>query len=232
MSDPAPFTSFSPELFQFLHELSENNVKSWWDPNKERYEREVRTPALAFIRAVGERLSEVSPHLTAIAKKSGGSMMRPFRDTRFSKDKTPYKTNVGIQFRHAAGKDIHAPGMYLHIDPDQAFLATGLWHPESSALKAIRARIDTEPEAWIAARDDAAFRSTFELQGESLKRAPRGYPKDHPLLEDLKRKDHIAVMNLTIDDVLDIGLVDDFIDAFKRASPYMRFLTEAVGQPF
>ena len=134
MSD---FPGFTPELFRFLHELSENNVKSWWEPNKQRYEDVVRSPALAFITAVGERLAEVSPHYVAIAKKSGGSMMRPFRDTRFSKDKTPYKTNVGIHFRHRAGKDVHAPGLYVHIDPDEVFLATGLWHPESSALKAI-----------------------------------------------------------------------------------------------
>ncbi len=226
------FTGFTPELFQFLHELSENNVKSWWEPNKQRYEDVVRSPALAFITAMGERLHEVSPHYTAIAKKSGGSMMRPFRDTRFSKDKTPYKTNVGIQFRHKAGKDVHAAGLYVHIDPDQAFLATGMWHPESSALKAIRERIDEEPKRWTRARDDKGFRAKFELQGESLKRPPRGYDKEHPLIEDLKRKDHIAVMDLTIDDVLDIGFLDDVLDAFKAAKPYMRFLTEAVGQEF
>ena len=231
MSD-AEFTGFSPELFQFLHELSENNVKTWWDKNRDRYEREVRGPALGFIRAVGARLPEVSPHYVAIAKKSGGSMMRPFRDTRFSKDKTPYKTNVGIQFRHEGGKDIHAPGLYVHIDPEETFLATGVWHPEAGALRAIRERIAAFPTAWATVRDDEAFRASFELQGESLSRPPRGYDKEHPMIEDLKRKDHIAVQELSIDDVLDIGFVDDVIDAFKVAVPYTRFLTEALGQPF
>lgn len=224
--------SFTPDLFQFLHELSENNVKSWWEANRDRYEEVVRGPALDFITAMGERLGEISPHYTAVAKKSGGSMMRPFRDTRFSKDKTPYKTNLGIQFRHSSGKDIHAPGLYLHIDPDEAFLATGVWHPDSASLKAIRGRIDGEPKAWKRARDSKPFRELFELSGETLKRPPRGYDKDHPLIEDLKRKDHIAVMNLEIDDVLDIGFIDDVVDAFKAAKPYTKFLTKAVGQPF
>ena len=139
------FEGFSPELFQFLYELSENNVKSWWHANKPRYERVVRGPALDFVAAFGERIHEISPHYTAVAKKSGGSMMRPFRDTRFSKDKTPYKTNLGLHFRHVAGKNVHAPGLYLHIDPDRVFLGAGMWHPESAVLKEVRRRIDAAP---------------------------------------------------------------------------------------
>jgi uncharacterized protein (TIGR02453 family) len=226
------FAGFGPELFGFLAELTLNNNKAWWQPNKARYERDVRGPALAFITAMEPRLLDISPHYLAEARKSGGSMMRPFRDTRFSHDKTPYKTNVGIQFRHRAGKDVHAPGFYLHLACDEVFVGVGLWHPESSALSAIRQRIDGEPEAWLAARDDAGFRDHFSLGGDSLKRAPRGYPKDHPLLEDLRRKDHIAVLNLTPDDVVQDGFIDRVDHLFAASTPFMRFLTEAVGQPF
>jgi len=225
------FAGFGPELFAFLAELTLNNNKGWWEPNKARYERDVRGPALDFIAAMESRLLDISPHYLAIARKSGGSMMRPFRDTRFSKDKTPYKTNVGIHFRHRAGKDVHAPGFYLHLACDEVFLGAGLWHPESSGLAAIRQRIDGEPDAWLAAKG-AVTGEGWSLGGDSLKRAPRGYPKDHPLLEDLRRKDHIASVDLTEDDVVADGFIDGVAARFAQTVPYMRFLTEAVGQPF
>ena len=226
------FAGFGPELFAFLAELTLNNNKGWWEPNKARYERDVRGPALEFITAMEPRLLDVSPHYTAVARKSGGSLMRPFRDTRFSKDKTPYKTNVGIHFRHRAGKDVHAPGFYLHLACDEVFLGVGLWHPDSGSLGAIRQRIDREQDAWLAARDDPRFAANWSLGGESLKRAPRGYPKDHPLLEDLKRKDHTASLTLTEDDVVEDGFIDRVAALFEDTAPFMRFLTEAVGQPF
>ena len=88
--------------------------------------------------------------------------MRVHRDIRFSKDKRPYKTNVGIQFRHEAGKDVHAPGFYVHLEPGQCFLAAGLWHPESSALKAIRERIDADAAGFRKAQSGKAFQRDFQ----------------------------------------------------------------------
>ena len=117
---------FSKKTIKFLRELKKNNNREWFEKNKDRYEEEVRSPALGYIEAMGQPLYKISPHFIASAKKSGGSMMRPYRDIRFSSDKTPYKTNVGIQFRHAAGKDVHAPGFYLHIEPGEFFLAAGM----------------------------------------------------------------------------------------------------------
>jgi uncharacterized protein (TIGR02453 family) len=226
------FDGFRPELFSFLAELTMNNNRDWWAVNKDRYEEQVRGPALAFIEAMEPCLADISPRLLAVAKKSGGSMMRPFRDTRFSADKTPYKTNVGIQFRHERGKDVHAPGLYLHLSMDEVFIGAGMWRPESSALAGVRQRIIDEPDAWLAVRDDPRFAELYRLGGESLKRPPRGFPKEHALIEDLKRKDHIAVLDLTEDDVVDDGFLDRIADLFGAATPYMRFLTEAVGLPF
>jgi len=224
-------SSFGPQLFQFLHELSEDNSRPFWQANKERYERDVRTPALEFIEAMGPPLRSLSPHFLAVAKKSGGSMMRPFRDTRFSRDKTPYKTNVGIQFRHAAGKDVHAPGWYLHLSAEECFVGAGMWHPESSALLGVRERIVGQSEHWLAARGTVET-AGWSLSGNSLKRAPRGFDRDHPLIEDLRRKDHVAVRELEIDEVLDVGFLEDVVAMFRSVAPYMRFLSEAVGQPF
>lgn len=223
---------FGPEVFKFLKALKRQNTREWFEKNKARYEADVREPALAFVRAVAPRLEKLSPHMVASDRKVGGSLMRIHRDVRFSKDKSPYKTNVGIQFRHEQGKDVHAPGYYLHIEPGQCFLAAGMWHPESSALRAVREAIAADPTAWKKVRDGKAFRRRFELAGDSLKRAPKGFDPEHPMIEDLRRKDHIAVANLTEEQIT----ADDFLklvmDHFKSARAYMAFQTTALDLAF
>ncbi len=226
---PSPFTR---DTLNFLVDLSMNNQREWFNAHKDVYERDVREPALAFIRAVGARMGELSPHFLAETKKSGGSLMRVYRDTRFSKDKTPYKTNIGIQFRHAAGKDVHAPGYYLHIAPNELFVGVGTYRPERDALARIRRGIDGDPDGWRAAIGAPGFAGVFTLVGESLKRPPRGYAKDHPLIDDLKRKDHIAARDITTDDVLADDFVDRVMTLFAAASPYMRFLCRHMGVAF
>ena len=128
------FDRFQPSLFEFLEQLADNNNRPWFLENKPRYERDVLEPALAFIRAFEPRLKKISPYFVASDRRVGGSLMRVYRDTRFHKDGEPYKTNVGIQFRHEQGRDIHAPGFYVHIAPGECFLAVGLWRPEPEAL--------------------------------------------------------------------------------------------------
>jgi uncharacterized protein (TIGR02453 family) len=209
-----------------------NNDKAWFDKNKARYEAMVREPARAFIRAVGPRLEALSKHFIASDKKSGGSLMRVYRDVRFSKDKTPYKTNVGIHFRHAVGKDAHAPGFYVHISPEGHFIGVGMWRPEASALAGIRERIVNDTEEWTTATRDEGFAARFSLSGESLKRPPKGFDAKHPCIADLKRKDHIAVANLTDDEMLGEGVVDRILALFEQAVPYMRFQCAALDVAF
>ena len=226
------FTGFPLGLLHFLEELSRYNNRKWFEANRDRYEREVREPALAYITAMEAPLKKISPHFTAVPKKVGGSLMRLHRDVRFSNNKLPYKTNVGIQFRHEAGKDIHSPGLYFHIAPDEVFIAVGIWHPDSDTLRALRETIDEYPGDWRKARDARPFRQRFELAGDTLQRPPRGYGIDHPDVEDLKRKDHIAVAKLDHDVLFDGTLVKTTTDHFRAASKYMRFLCEAVGVDF
>ena len=223
---------FTPQTLEFLHELALNNNRDWFEENKARYESVVREPALAFIAAMQAPLAEISPHLTAVPRRTGGSLMRVYRDTRFSKNKQPYKTNVGIQFRHAQGKDVHAPGYYVHIDPDQVFLGAGMWHPEPDALRAIRERIVEAPDEWGKVKNTAAFRRHFELGGESLQRAPRGIDPDHPLIEDLRRKDFIAVKNLDHAIAMSEHFQKEITASFRAAVPFMRFLCRAIDVPF
>ena len=223
---------FGNGLLRFLRDLEANNTRDWFAEHKDRYESHVREPARAFIRAMERPLSKISPHFVASDRNVGGSLMRVHRDVRFSKDKSPYKTNLGIQFRHESGKDVHAPGFYLHVDPAHVFLGAGMWHPDAQALAAVRRAIDADPAAWKRASNNATMRDQWELAGDSLKRAPKGYPVDHPMIEDLRRKDHIAVCNLKKSDVTRVDLVPFLVRRFREVRAYMGFQAEALGLPF
>jgi uncharacterized protein (TIGR02453 family) len=223
---------FGPGLLRFLEELQRNNTRTWFKAHAERYEAEVREPALAFIRGMARHVEKISPHLTASDRKVGGSLMRIHRDVRFSKNKQPYKTNLGIQFRHEAGKDVHAPGLYFHVDPSNVFLGVGMWHPGPESLAAVRQAIAEDGRGWKRIRDAKRFRNGWELGGESLKRAPLGYAADHPMIEDLKRKDHIAFCELTPEDVTRADLVDFVARRYGGAKNYLTWLADAVGMPF
>jgi uncharacterized protein (TIGR02453 family) len=228
----ADFKGFKPSTINFLRELSENNNRNWFMLNKQRYDLDILTTALNYISAMSEPLAKISSNFTAIPKRIGGSLMRIHRDTRFSKDKTPYKTNIGIHFRHQLGKDMHAPGYYVHIAPDEIFVGIGIWHPLSDALLKIREHIVEHPKKWLSARDDKSFRAQFDLYGDKLKTAPRGFPKDHNLIYDLRWKDFIAVKYLDEKEIQNENFTELSCRFFKTASPYMKFLCDALEIPF
>jgi len=218
---------FNRKTIKFLKELDGNNNRDWFAENKQRYEDDVRTPALSYIESMTAPMAKISPCFVVSAKKVGGSLMRVHKDIRFSKDKTPYKTNIGIQFRHARGKDVHAPGFYLHIEPGEVFIAAGIWRPESSTLKNVRTLIDEYPDEWLKLSKKIGAKAGFELSGTSLKRPPKGFDKDHPLLTDLKRKDFMAVKTLKISDVYSEDFTKNSAALFKSVSPLVRFICEA-----
>ena len=220
---------FTKATFSFLDELAANNDRTWFEANKPRYESLVRQPALELIEAMGPVLEKFAPEFRAEPRKVGGSLMRVFRDTRFSRDKSPYKTNIGIQFRNALGKDVHAQGFYLHVAGDECFFGAGCWHPEADALGRIRDLIAAKPERWFAVRDERKFTAHWALAGDSLTRPPRGYAVDHAALEDLKRKDFIGLAPLSPAEVTGSGLVKLAGARFAAAAPLMKFLCEALG---
>jgi len=223
---------FSKQTFDFLAALSDHNNREWFDTHQHEYEDMVRAPALAFISDMADDIPAISPHFRALSKKVGGSLMRIHRDIRFGKDKTPYKTNIGIQFRHEAGKDIHAPGYYVHIEPGGCFVGVGLWHPDSDSLFKIREAIVKNGDDWVAARDDMAFSKHFTPEGDALANAPRGYARNHPLVEDLKRKDYISLAELRESTVISRNFRPQVVERFRQAAPYMRFLCEALELRF
>lgn len=223
---------FTEQTFSFLAELAANNERLWFAANKSRYEALVREPALDFIDAMAPALASLAPRFRADNRLVGGSLMRVYRDTRFARDKTPYKTNVGIQFRHDLGKDVHAPGFYVHLACSECFLAVGCWRPDADMLARIRDLIAESPERWRAARDERDFRAHWMLSGDSLMRPPRGYAADHPEIADLKRKDFVALVPLSRADVVSPHLVDTVGAAFATALPFMRFLCDALDVPY
>ncbi len=225
-------TYFAPATFKFLNDLKDNNNRDWFNANKERYEAAVRQPALDFITDFAGPLAAISPHFVADSRTVGGSLFRIHRDTRFSKDKTPYKLNTGMQFRHELAKDVHAPGFYVHLEPRNCFIGIGLWRPETKVAYQIRAHIDAERAAWKKASRSKAFATMFDLDGDSLQRPPKGYDAEHPLLKDLKRKDFIAVGQIKQGDVTSAGFMKLLEKHCKAASPYMRFLCEAIDVPY
>jgi len=223
---------FTSQTFTFLSSLAANNDRVWFDAHKQDYEDWVRTPALEFIEGMAQEMPSISKHFRAVPKKVGGSLLRIQRNLRFSRDKTPYKTNIGMHFRHELCGDIHAPGYYVHIQPGECFVAAGLWRPEPDVLFKVRQAILQSGEAWIAARDDKTFCKHFSLTGDTLANAPRGYAKNHPLVEDLKRKDFIAVAPLVRTEVLSGNFLPLVTERFRQAAPLMRFLCEALELRF
>ncbi len=223
---------FGPELFAFLRELKANNDREWFQANKHRYENDVLEPALAFIEDFGYRLQEISPHFAADPRRSGGSLFRIYRDTRFSKDKTPYKTNVGIHFRHEHAKDAHAPGYYLHIGPGEVFAGGGIWHPGTEPATRIREAIVADPDRWKRATRGGAFAKRLELGGDSLKRVPSWADVEHPFADDLKRKDFFGWARLSESDVLAPGFLDEYARICRGVAPLMQFLCDALDVPY
>ncbi len=219
---------FTPELFRFLAGLKRHNNRVWFEANRERYLRDVRVPCLRFIEAFGPRLRAISRSFVADPRPVGGSLFRIHRDIRFSKDKSPYKTHVGMDFlHHAASGDAHAPGFYLHLEPGGCFAAAGVWHPDGEAVGKVRRAIAARPAAWRAVR-----RRVGMLEGDALVRPPRGFDPDHPFIEDIKRRDFVVSRDLETREVLGPRFPDRFASVCRAMSPLVRFLTEAIGLPY
>lgn len=219
---------FQSQLFRFLRDLKANNSRPWFLENKERYERVARQPLLQFITDFGPGLRKISSNFLADPRPVGGSMFRLHRDTRFSRDKSPYKLMVAAQFRHMKAKDVHSPGFYLHLEPGRALAGAGLWRPDGAAAAKVRTAMVDNPAAWKRAVSGRRFREFCTLQGESLLRPPRGFDPKHALIEDLKRKDFLAVRQFTQAEVCSADFLALYTGICRSMAPLMKFLTQAL----
>jgi uncharacterized protein (TIGR02453 family) len=224
-----PTRHFTPVFFEFFEDLARNNNREWFQRNKHRYESQVRDPMLAFIADLAPHLRKLSKYYVADPRPSGGSMFRIYRNLRFSRDKTPYKTNAAAAIHHSSTHGWPSPAFYLSLSPDEIFGGVGIWHPDADTLRKIRDAIVARPSAWKKAVADREFRRHLQLMGESLSRPPRGYDPEHRLIEDLKRKDFVAGKDFTRTEACSSRFVELFAAACAASAPFVRFLTEAVG---
>ena len=212
---------FTPATLKFLRELRENNDREWFAENKTRYERDVRDPAMRFIADFAPRLERIAPHLVADPRKS---MFRIYRDTRFSHDKSPFKTHVGIHFFHEKSKAAASvPGFYLHIQPGESFAAAGIWHPDPASLAKVRGAIAAKSPDWIRIK-----KSKLPIEGRTLKRPPRGFPADHPLLDDLKRTDFVTSLRLSDADLTSSAFIASFTKSCRKMEPLVEFVARSL----
>jgi len=226
MAKTAPH--FGSGFFEFFRELAANNEREWFNARKQRYLDLVEPPMLRFIGDLGARLGKVSKRFVADPRRVGGSMFRIYRDTRFAKDKSPFKTWAAAHFPHEArGKDESVPGFYLHLEPGACYGGGGIYHPETEALKQIRDRLAGKPKEWEAVR-----RTKIPIEGDALKRPPQGYDREHPFIDDLKRKDIYSMARFSEREVCSPRFLDAYVAACARIAPLLQFLTRALGLPW
>jgi uncharacterized protein (TIGR02453 family) len=234
MADEA-FTGFRPEAIQFLVELTEHNDRAWFQPRKADYERLLKRPLEALCAALDERFAARRVPLQA---DSARSPFRIYRDVRFSRDKSPYKTNIGASFpaveRSADGTALalgsRRGGGYFHFAPGEIFVGGGMWHPDREPLAAWRALVVDQPGRVHAAIDDPAFVARFGgVDGDRLSRLPRGFPADHPDAALLTLKDVTFGRRLADTEAFAPELPDILADDLAAAVPLLRLLAPLEG---
>lgn len=236
---PPPFTGFSPAAIQFLADLAENNDRAWFQPRKAEFERLLKEPMEAMIAALADALAARGVPMLADPKRAP---FRIYRDTRFSKDKSPYKSHMGATFpwteagpgvEAGGGHDerAHGNGGYFHFQPGEMYVGGGMWQMERPRLEAFRAAVRDEPDRVRAALESPPFVAWFgDARGhDELKRFPPGYPQDHPLARMFLWKDVTFGRRLADAEVLSPDLPDRLAEGFATAAPVFGFLAGLKG---
>lgn len=214
-------STVKPETLTFLKDLTQNNNREWFNENKNLY-TESQENVIAFLDELIKEMAEFDEELGKIDGKK--SLFRIYRDTRFSKDKIPYKTNFGASL--GMGKGSQKAGYYLHIEPGKSFLAGGVYMPESSVLKEVRKEISLYGEDFLKIISQKEFKKHFpELdQDDKLKKIPQGFEKEDPMGEYLKLKSFIVLYHLKDEEVLDKDAVKNMTKIFNLMKPFNDFL--------
>lgn len=215
-------------IFKFLKDLAKNNDRAWFEKNKPKY-LEAKDNFDQFVTKLLHELTDFDQSLAGLEPKK--ITFRIYRDVRFSKNKLPYKSNMsaGISPR---GKMVDEPGVYLHIQPgNKSFVAAGLWMPQPEPLSKIRQEIDYNGAALTKIMTDKKFKKMYgEFETEyALKNAPKGYEKDHAMLEWLKLKSFVVSHYFTDEEVKDKKFLKTVIDTYKTAKPLNDFLKDAIA---
>jgi len=233
MKSPSPieleifpsFETFPKEGIKFLLQLKKNNNRDWFNKHKPEYEEFVKAPMLSLIATIKPKLENVAPEMEADPKKS---MFRISRDTRFSKDKTPYKTHVAAVF-HPRGHWQNSEGYYLHIEPTVIYIGGWIYMPSSEQLKKIRKAIAENGKEFLSIVQSKTFVKNFKkIEGEKLQRVPIGYPQEHPLADWLKHKQFYSGVTWKMEECYSKKFLDKVIVVYKDLLPFIRFLNETL----
>jgi uncharacterized protein (TIGR02453 family) len=222
-----PFSGFPRDGIDFMKRLKRNNNRQWFEQHKEEYGALVKLPMQSLIVALQPHFERFAPEFESNPKKS---IFRIYRDVRFSKDKTPYKTHAAAHFvLRGKPKGVEGSGYYLHIEPGEVFLGGGIYMPDGDQLKKIRKAIAGQPERFLSIIEQKNLKKVFgRLQGEKLQRVPRGYEPDHPMAEWLKHKQFFVWVEWPETKCFREKFVDDVAVVFESATPMVRFLNEAM----
>ena len=216
------FPGFPPETRKFLRNLKRNNRREWFQPRKETFDEVVKEPMTELVLALGETLRDVAPELNTDPKKA---VYRIYRDTRFAKDKSPYKTWTAAVFSPRGYPKHAAAGAYFHVGPDEILVGGGIYAPGSNELRALREHIGDNADELRAILGDKTFRKTFgEMSGERLKRVPKGFPAHHPAADLLVYKQFLAGANLDPAMAETPKLYTHLVKLFSTLMPFLRFL--------
>lgn len=217
------------ETLQFLKDLKKNNDREWFAKYKPRYES-AYADWLGFTAELISGLSKIDKKIAAAKFQPKDCVFRIYRDIRFSKDKSPYKTNFAAEFSVNKGK-WQVPGYYIHINPSEGFMGGGAYMLEPVQLQALREELSLNGAKFKRIIGDRNFKKYFTVEGDKLVNVPRGFEKDDPMAEYLKHKDLLASHNVTEKDVLSPKFSQHCIDVFKAMQPFIQFIEKPVTNP-
>ena len=220
-----PFEGFPPEGISFLRRLKQNNNRTWFAEHKPEFEEFVKMPMHSLIASLAQPMLAVAPEINVDTKKS---MFRIYRDTRFSKDKTPYKTHVAAVF-HPKGHWEASAGYYVHIKPNHIYVGGGIYMPNGEQLKSLRRAIAEKGDEFTAIVRERGFVKQFKgLEGEKLQRAPLGFPADHAMIEWLKHKSFFTGVEWNVRECASPKFIDKIVKVYKDLRPLVKFLNDAL----
>ncbi len=220
------FPGFPKDALRFLRLLKRHNNREWFLEHKGIYETSVKRPMEQLITALSHDFDQFAPEMVASPKVSA---YRIHRDTRFSKDKSPYKTHVAAVFPHKRLGKHEGAGFYLHVAPSEVFVGGGLYRPLPEDLNAVRQRIAEKPKVFLNIVNGRSFRTLFgEVSGERLRKAPRGFFQEHPASEHLKLKQFLAGRDLEPALSTSPEFYELIVSTFRAMLPFIRFLNEPI----
>jgi uncharacterized protein (TIGR02453 family) len=213
---------FTPKALAFLRALERNNQRDWFHARKDRYEAELRAPMIAIVERLAGDFAGFAPDYVVSPR---ASMFRPYRDTRFSHDKSPMKTNIAAVFPNRQLAKHEGAGFYFEVAPRHVWIGGGLYMPSTSHLHLVREHVAAHHRQLARIIAAPGFRRTFgTLEGERLQRVPRGFPPDHPAAEFLKFKQFLAAYERPAEFATTPGFYKALVEAFRRMAPLVAFL--------